>query len=147
LNSHSELGTRSNDTCDTSLEQGPETLFLGNGYQCIEQTLVMRHAGSTLSLQSSLDTICRSGQICCRHTSDSSGRLQRQKLSCVLETIDEVWLTSNSPNESCFPCRPSWKTSFCFAKAEGNQMVVRQDCKLCITDFEMGVCREVDHTL
>jgi hypothetical protein len=81
---------------------------------------------------------------------------QSRRLSVRCETIQRgdrpkrnspIWLTSNSPNESCFPCRPSWKTSFCVAKAEHGQIIDAQDLTLRITDFEMGVGSEVDHTL
>jgi hypothetical protein len=81
VHSHSELGTRSDDSGDTSLEKGSEALFLGDGNQSVDETLVVGDTSSSLGLKSSLDTVCGSGQVGSRHTSDSSGGLQQRNMS------------------------------------------------------------------
>jgi hypothetical protein len=57
-------------------------------------------------------------------------------------------LTSNSPNESCLPWRPSWKTSFWEVRRDLDE----KPCTAILqrpryTDFEMRICGKVDHTL
>jgi len=80
---HSELGTRPNDTSDTTLEKGSEALFLRDSDQRVDETLVMGDTGSSFGLQSRLDTVRRSGQICSGHTGDCRSSLQRTEFSDV----------------------------------------------------------------
>lgn len=58
---HSELGTRSDNSSDTTLEQGLETFFFRYRDQGVKETLVMRMSCSSLGLKTCLDTIegCR----------------------------------------------------------------------------------------
>ena len=80
---HSELGTRPNDTSDTTLEKGSEALFLRDSDQRVDETLVVSDTGSSFGLQSRLDTVRRGGQVCSRHTGDCGGSLQQTEFSDV----------------------------------------------------------------
>jgi hypothetical protein len=67
-----ELRRRSKDTSGTSLEEGTETFFLPDGLCAVTERCVLSFSLAGFYLQTSLDDVARSGQVSCRHTSNST---------------------------------------------------------------------------